>query len=705
VSGERLDSKTRKAFLAVSLVAMAAAVARAQPADPIGDLLTRSAPQATTPAPAPVPQTVARPLSAADQSAFAQALAAARRADIAGARTAIAWISDPLAKKAATWAFVDTCADSLSFFEVDTARRELAGWPRALRRQAAAEKLLETSGKTPTQVVEWFAGQQPQTAYGAMALASAYRMSGRQQEAADLIRTWWRGKSFEADAQRRMLARFPDVLTMDDHVRRADVLLYGSQGPAAREMVAMLPADQQAAALARIAFRSDAANANDLFAALPPEAQTSPGVAFERAAYMRRKGLDTIALTQIAYFPKTLVTDEQAEKMWDERHRLTLSAMKNGDWRGAYQAAANSGLTEGTDATEAEFYAGWIALSRLNDPVAAGRHFAAIERIGSSPITKGRAFYWQGRAAEARGDQRAAEAFYSQGAQHLTTFYGQLSAEKLGLRLTLPADPVPTAAERARFEGREVVQAARLFADQGQRDLFRVFALHIDDIVPTTQEAALLVDMARGYGDQDTSMKAVRAAAQRGLVLADRGYPYRTPPSVAGGPEPALVLGITRQESGFDPRVRSGADARGMMQLLPSTAAHVAKRIGVNHSTEMLWDPDHNMQLGSAFLGQLVDRFSGSYIMAAAGYNAGPGRPTQWAAYCGDPRGGSTDPLDFIECIPFSETRNYVMRVMENMQVYRAKLNGGSAPITLSSDLKRGAYGYAAPDPLVTASP
>lgn len=704
MSRERLDSKTRKAFLAVSLVAMAAAVARAQPADPIGDLLSRPAP-ATQTAPAPVPQTVTRPLSAADQSAFAQALASARRADISGARVAIAAISDPLAKKAATWALVDACADSLSFFEVDTARRELAGWPRALRRQAAAEKLLETSGKTPAQVVEWFAGQPPQTAYGAMALAAAYRMSGRHQEAADLIRAWWRGKSFEADAQRRMLARFSDVLTMDDHVRRADILLYGPQGPAAREMVAMLPADQQAAALARIAFRSDAANANDLFAALPPEAQTSPGVAFERAAYMRRKGLDTIALTQIAYFPKTLVTDEQAQKMWDERRRLTLAAMKNGDWRGAYQAAANSGLTEGTDATEAEFYAGWIALTRLNDPAAAARHFAAIERIGSSPITKGRAFYWQGRAAEARGDQRAAEAFYSQGAQHLTTFYGQLSAEKLGLRLTLPADPVPTAADRARFEGREVVQAARLFADQGQRDLFRVFALHIDDIVPTTQEAALLVDLIRGYGDQDTSMKAVRAAAQRGLVLADRGYPYRTPPTVAGGPEPALVLGITRQESGFDPRVRSGADARGMMQLLPATAAHVAKRIGVNHSTEMLWDPDHNMQLGSAFLGQLVDRFSGSYIMAAAGYNAGPGRPPQWAAYCGDPRGGSTDPLDFIECIPFSETRNYVMRVMENMQVYRAKLNGGSAPITLSSDLKRGAYGYSAPQPLVTASP
>jgi soluble lytic murein transglycosylase len=262
------------------------------------------------------------------------------------------------------------------------------------------------------------------------------------------------------------------------------------------------------------------------------------------------------------------------------------------------------------------------------------------------------------------------------------------------MALVLPKDPNPTAAERANFEGRDAVQAMRMLADQGQRDLFKVFALHLDDVLPDRVEQALLIDAIRGYGDQDTSMKAARGAAQRGFILADRAYPYRTPPSVAGAPEPALVLGITRQESGFDPAVRSGADARGMMQLLPSTASIVARRMGVGYSASMLYEPDYNMRLGSSYLGQMVNQFSGSYIMAAAGYNAGPGRPAAWVNMCGDPRAGSTDPLDFIECIPFSETRNYVMRVLENMTVYRAKANGGSAPITLSSDLKRGGYGY-----------
>lgn len=699
-----MNARTRNALLVGCAILIATTVARAQSIDPIGDLLNDVAPDSVPNASPSRSQTVARPLNASDQSRFSQGLAAARRGDVSRARDAISTISDRVARKTVTWALVDTSASSLSFAELDAARRDLDGFPRPARRQIAAERAIGNSGKSPGQIVEWFAGQPPQSAQGAIALASALRGLGRQTEATDLIRSWWRDKSFEADAQRAMLTRFADVLSLDDHIRRVDILLYGAQGPAARDLVAQLPADQQATALARIAMRSDGRAGDDAFAGLTPDQQSSPGVAYERAASLRRRGRESEAMALLPLFPKELVTADGAERMWDDRHRLTLLAIRANDWRGAYQAAANSGLSVGTDATEAEFYAGWIALNRLNDPAAAARHFANIERIGTSPITKGRAWFWQGRAAEARGDRAAADAFYDKGAEHGTTFYGQLSAEKLGRALVLPKDPVATDADRAAFEGQDVVQALRMLADQGQRDLFRAFALHLDDTVPTTLEAALLVDAIRGYGDQDTSMKAARAAATRGLILADRAYPMRITPAVEGAPEPALVLGITRQESGFDPAVRSHADARGMMQLLPSTASSVARKMGMSFSPARLYEAEYNMQLGSSFLGQLIDRFSGSYIMAAAGYNAGPGRLPQWSAFCGDPRGGSSDPLDFIECIPFGETRNYVMRVMENMQVYRAKMNGGSIPITLSRDLRRGAYGYAATGAVVTAS-
>ncbi|MDB5499185.1 MAG: transglycosylase [Phenylobacterium sp.] len=674
---------------------MASVAARAQPADPLGDLLasvTKSAPL-DTPAP---PHAISHALSDRDVTLFRQAIEAAKRANVNEARTAIAEMIDPLARKTATWVLVDCNADSLGFFEADNARRELAGWPRAGRRQAAAERLLETSGKTPQQTLDWFAGAEPATAQGAMALASAYRGLGRPAEAAALIRHWWRDKSFEADAQRTMLARFSDVLTMDDHARRADILLYGSQGPAAREMIALLPADQQDAARARLALRAEARDANELLAALPPTVAQTPGVAFERAAYLRRKGLDTLALGQVQNFPKEVATADQGDRVWDERRHLVLAALRAGDSKSAYAAAADSGLTTGSDAADAEFSAGWIALTKLNDPAKAATHFAALERIGTSPVTRGRALYWQGRAAAARGDKAASAEFYGRAAQYYTSFYGMLAAEKLGQRLTLPGDPVITPQARVTFEGREPVQATRLLFDYGPRELFRAFVLNLDDTLPTVEDEAQLVDLARNYGEMDTSMKAARAAAQRGFILPQRAYPMRNLPEGGGAAEPALVLGITRQESGFDPNVRSGAGARGMMQLMPSTAAILARRIGISYSPGKLDEPDYNMRLGSTYLGQLVTQFSGSYVMAAAGYNAGPGRPTQWTSFCGDPRGGSTDPVDFIECIPFSETRNYVMRVMENMQVYRAKLNGGSAPITLSADLKRGAYGYPA---------
>ncbi|MGH6966850.1 MAG: lytic transglycosylase domain-containing protein, partial [Phenylobacterium sp.] len=300
---------------------MASVAARAQPADPLGDVLARA--QADNPA--PTQQSASHPLRINDQILFRQAIEASRRGDLLNARSAIAAMGDSLAKKTAIWVMVDSNADSLSFFELDNARRDLRDWPRMNKRQAAAERQLETAGKTPQQVVDWFAGAEPVTCQGAIALASAYRSLGRNPEATDLVRKWWRGKTFEADVQRSMLARFGDVLTQEDHAKRADALLYGSQGPASREMVALLPADQQQMALARIALRSDAYNANDLVAALPAEASATPGVAFERAAYMRRKGLDSLAIAQLQNFPKEVVTAEQADRIWDERYRLVLA--------------------------------------------------------------------------------------------------------------------------------------------------------------------------------------------------------------------------------------------------------------------------------------------------------------------------------------------------------------------------------------------
>ena len=698
--GGRLHSIARKAALVAGVTWLAAMGARAQPVDPLGDLIDQVTKEAPLDAPVPA-HAISHPLTGQDAALFREAVEAARRGNVNGARSAIASMSDSLARKTATWVLVDSCAESVGFFEVDNARRELAGWPRAAKRQAAAVKLLETAGKGPHAVVDWFAGAEPATPQGAMALASAYRSLGRAGDASALVKRWWREKSFDAGAQQTMLTRFGDLLTMEDHAKRADLLLYGSQLGAAREIVAMLPADQQAAAQARLALRGEARDANALYDGLPAYLQASPGVAFERAAYLRHKGMDVIALGQVANFPHVVTAADQGDRVWDERYHLTLAALRSGDAKAAYAAASDSGLSTGPDAMDAEFYAGWIALTKLHDAKAAAPHFSMLEKIATSPISRGRALYWQGRAAEAAGDNERARDFYLRASKHNTTFYGLLAGEKLGQRLTLPNDPEITPEKRAAFEAKEPIQATRLFFDYGFRDLFRTFVLNLDDTLPTLEDEAQLIDLARNLGEMDTSMKAARGAAQHGFILPGRAYPVRNAPDE--GAERAFVLAITRQESGFDPYVRSGPGARGMMQLMPSTAKALAHKIGVSYSPDRLDEPDYNMRLGSHYLGQLVGQFSGSYIMAAAGYNAGPGRPAAWSGFCGDPRSGANDPIDFIECIPFSQTRNYVMRVLENVQVYRAKLAGGTAPISITADLKRGAYSYGAPAQPVVA--
>jgi len=573
-----------------------------------------------------------------------------------------------------------------------------------------AERALDTSGLPPAQVIAWFGGVDPTTAQGAMALASAYQQTGRTTDAQALIRHWWRTQIFEADVQRSMLTRFGAFLSVDDHIRRADTLLYGVQGPALHDMLALLPADQQAAAQARMALRSNARNAMELAEAVPPSAADEPGLAVERARYLHEHDMDASALALVGRFPQTMPCDEAASRVWVLRKQLINFALKNGDYRSAFALADKSGLAAGVDYTEAEFYAGWLALSKLHQPAVADAHFANIQRASSTPISQARALYWRGRAAEAQGDQVQAMTFYGEAGRHYTTFYGQLAAEKAGLQqINIGRDPVPGTAAAARFEGRDVVRASRILASLGDRDLYRAFVLAAAEDMPTAEEYVLLVDLARNYGDQDLSMRVVRAAAQHDVILPERGYPVRTTALFPGSGESAIVFSLTRQESNFDPILRSNVGARGMMQLMPGTAEALARKMGEAYRPGMLDDPDYNMRLGSYYIGNLIDNFGGSYVLATAAYNAGPGRPAEWVGYCGDPRSSNVDPVDFIECIPFSETRNYVMRVMEAAEVYRARLGGGTTTLHLAEDLKRGGYVYggriASVTPTLAAAP
>jgi soluble lytic murein transglycosylase len=631
-----------------------------------------------------------------DSQTLTAALNAAKAGDAARARAYMAILSDPAARKLVLWAMIEDEPDALTFAEADAARRELAGWPHEQHRQIAAEKQLAGAGLSPHDIIAWFAGQQPLTTQGALALASAMNASGQVAPATDVIREAWRTLPCDQNAQAAVLARFGAVLTANDHAARVDMLLYGSQAGAVQDLIPLLSQDQQALALARIAVRRGDPNAQALVDALPADLQNAPGLAYERVLSLRDRGETEAALALTGFLAQSMPQDA-AERLW-KHDNLANAALRAGNFRAAYTASAHSGLTSGSDAAEAEFEAGWLALTKLGDPKLADEHFERLQAVGPTTLTQSRAFFWRARAAEAMGDPVAAQIFYSQAAHFQTAFYGQLAAAKVGLTMiNLGHDPVVTPTDLVQFETRDYIQAARLLSQIGARDTYHAFVAGLSEALTSGTDEAMLVDFTRGQGDQELSMRVVRNAAKRGFILPDRGYPVHAPPQGYEGPETAFVLGITRQESSFDPKARSGAGARGMMQLMPATAQIIARRAGLGAGD--LDDPDYNMRVGATFLSQLVDQFGGSYLMAAAAYNAGPGRPAQWAAECGDPRSSSSDPIDFIECIPFGETRDYVMRVMEATQVYRARLNGGAAPNTLASDLRRGSYGYAAYGP------
>ena len=431
--------------------------------------------------------------------------------DLSGAEVARAQISDPLAQKIIRWAEADQLGDRMSFLDLDAARRDLAGWPRASAREVRAEKAIETASYPPDQVIAWFDGAPPATAEGAMALASALQAKGRLPEAQTLIKHWWRDRLFDADAQARMAARFGAWLDQDDHAKRLDTLLLGSQGPAAEAMLSMVGADRRLLGEAVMAMRSDDPNAAAKFSAVPATLATDPALAVERAAFLKRHDLEELGFELVKYFPQAPEDEESADRLWNVRKSLFNAALKARNYTVAYQAMDQAGLPPGEHHAETEFFAGWVALTRLHDPVTAERHFADVAASGGSPITQARADYWRGRTAEARGDAAAAQAFYQEGAKHLTTFYGQLSAEKAGLKtLTLGPDPVPTEADRQRFEARETVRAARLLFELGRRDDARLFVLSTAQNLPNGEEYALLNDMARRAGDPDLAMRVAR---------------------------------------------------------------------------------------------------------------------------------------------------------------------------------------------------
>jgi len=629
-------------------------------------------------------------------------LEAAADGDWSDVRDARRRISDPVARSILLWR-IATSDEAATFMELDLALDELEGWPQYSMIRSEAEFKISTSGLSSEFIANWFDGREPVSGEGKIALGAALRDIGRLAEATEYIRDAWRHHTFRLYRQREILQANNDILTLSDHEARVDFLLWRDQRTLARDLRNELSNGHRALMDARIALASRSGGVNAAVNRVPADLANHPGLIYERARWRRRANLDEGALEMLLQLPATHEDDEALDDMWLERRLMILNLIRDRDYATVYQLASANGMSQGADFADAEFVSGWMALRYLNRPQAALEHFTSLVEGVSYPVSISRGRYWQGRAAAALGQTQEAENFFQLAAVHSTAFYGQMAIIELAGEttpmLSLPNPPLPTNAIEVTFESRTVTRALRLLAEQGEDYFFRVFIYHLDDELEDGAESLLLARLAQEYGQLRQGVRAAKAASYRWNILPEMSFPVIDLPPPSGvyvEPEPGLIHSVIRQETEFDPRAISSAGARGMMQMMPAVARVTARRVGLPYRYESLtYDPEYNMRLGRYHLQEVIDEFDGSYILALAAYNAGGHRSRRWIEDYGDPRTSEIDPIDWLESIPFSETRNYVQRVMENLQVYRYRLgDGSSVPLELETDLRRGSGYY-----------
>lgn len=583
----------------------------------------------------------------------------------------------------------------MSFDELSHLLRAQGDWPQMISVQVRAEESISLSALDAEQRVAWFEDLGgPVSGAGRVALAEAQRRSGQPDAALQTIREAWHGNTLDDDLTNQVLAQYGDRLSPDDHERRADFLLWTAQHTAASRLQPYLNPDWRRLVDARSSLQLRRSGVDAAVDAVPQHLQEHPGLLYDRAKWRRRAGQpESNYVPLLTQIDGAGVPPAGRDNLWRERSLALRDALKERQFQTAYQLAAPHGMSEGTDFAEAEWLAGWIALRHINQPARALEHFETLSANVSTPISQSRGDYWRGRAHEALNDEIGAQAAYEAAAQYPFVYYGQLAAEKIGkTQLFLEASDEVTEAERESFDARPLVQALKLLAENGETGEFRQFAYHLDDMLETEADFLLLSELSSDYLFADIGVRGAKAGLAKGIVATEAAFPVpayelmREP-----GVERSVMFALARQESEMNPSAVSHANARGLMQFLPRTAQAEARSLGLPYKTSWLTDdPGYNMTLGGAHLDSLLNRFSGSYIMTIAAYNAGASRPIRWAEEYGDPRTGEVDPIDWVEFIPFSETRNYVQRVLENTQVYRQRLQGQPVDIRLSEDLRRG---------------
>jgi len=663
-----------------------------QPGKPVPDLA--SAASAAVPVPADKPRRgtpPARPektrlpadhaiLSEADRDIGKKAMHEAGAGRFDAARRIAATAKNPLIAQLVRWLWLQTANSGASFDDITTFIDTKPDWPAREALLRRAEEAID--GATGDgRILAWFDAHPPETGLGLLRLGETLLRLGRDKDAFPVMRRAWVDGNLSLRDEKVLWAEFGHRFTAADNNARADRLLWDGNIEGARRMIPRLDDDGRRLAEARIALANNVAGAENVVAGLPAHLRDDGGLNYDRLRWQRKRGMNDGVEALLYNAPDDL---GRAEKWWVERHFRARKALVEGRISEAYRLAAGHGLKAGGSMADAEWLAGWIALRLLQEPATALKHFTALQDSVRFPVSQARAAYWLARAHAALGNADQARQWYEQAARNSTTFYGQLAAHTLDPQAPLDlSDPIRPSAEATRqFQRREVVRAAQILVELDQEDRLRPFILRLVNTADSAEEHKQVAQLARNLRRVDLAVMSSKRSARQGIILVQEAFPLVEPMLRVNDPETALVLGLSRQESEFNQFAVSPVGARGLMQLMPATAKDVAKDIKVGFDQSRLTlDAGYNVQLGSTYLKGLLQRWDNNYVLALASYNAGEGRARKWIQDWGDPRQPNVDVVDWIELIPFTETRNYVQRVLESVQVYRALLGGQPTPI------------------------
>lgn len=624
---------------------------------------------------APAVQAAAPILSTDDRALFRKALVAMDRAKWKRALDLTRRADDPLLHTIAKWRWLSAEDGLASWRQARDFHVGHSGWPLAEQRQALAERRMPANLPN-SEVINWFERFPPRTGPGQVRYAESLAAAGADADVAVEARDAWRTSDFQSAEVRPFLQRYGKYLSDEDHAARLDHLIWDRQWGAALRQLERVSADVRRLGTARIRLGRRSPGVDAAVARVPPALTSNPGLVFERARWRRRSGLHERALELLTEPPREL--GPRPDRWWFEvrvHARRLVNAERHAD---AYRLVSAYTTLEGVPGVEADWLAGWLALRFLGNNSSANRHFRKMRSAVTMPVSIGRAAYWTALSSE--GDEESVR-WLDEAAEYPATFYGQLATRCRERPVALP--PVPAAAvDMARWESQPEVRAMLLLAEHGRHRLARSFARQLAGTAESLGEVTSLYQLLHVTGHTHLGLAMLRKATRLGLYVPGVAFPDDAYPSafnaVEADVEKALLLAVARQESAFQVGARSVANARGLMQVLPSTAKFVARRERMQYDQQKLsTDAAYNVSIGSRYLAGLLEDYDQSYPLALAAYNAGPGRVRRWLRRYGDPRQGEIAMLDWLELIPINETRNYVQRVLEGVAIYRSAVGDG----------------------------